>query len=138
MSPEQYIANIPVDALYMYVRSQGRLKGLFRWQQLRRMVTDHELSRIHELSIDKHHWEPAGGYSLLFTPNATQPNPYETLPQGQWFYEIDDRARGPVDFRSLRNWILNDWLSLPARVWSSGMLDWTEIESIPSFFPQPV
>ena len=140
MNAQQYIANVPLEALYLYVRMRGRCRGPFNWQQLCTMVANGELSRLHELSIDNQQWESAEGYSLLFdynesskSPDAVTFNTSRHLPVGQWFYEMDDQARGPVAFQVLRNWILHCWLDLPARVWSVGMNDWTEVESIPSF-----
>lgn len=140
MRSQNYLANIPTDAVYMYVRWRGRAKGPYNWTQMQNMITNGKLSEIHELSLDNNNWKPASIYPLLFDPDppSTGQNKNTGLlgdSRGQWYFEMDDRAFGPVDFDRLYKWIDNDWLDLPARVWTEGLEDWVEVVSIPSFFP---
>ena len=141
MSSEYYLANVPTDAVYMYVRKRGRSKGPYNWNQMRRLIANGELDEMHELSLDNSQWTPAHRYPILFNPQLSAPDSSEDVvalegaTYGQWFFELDDRVAGPIDFHRLFYWITKDWLDLPARVWTQGHEDWVEVTSLPSFFP---
>ena len=125
----------------MYLRQRGRAKGPYNWTQMQKMITSGKLNQMHELSLDSTHWKPASKYPVLFNPNTTSTAgddnvvELETSTYGQWYFEMDDRAFGPVPFHRLFYWASNNWLDLPARVWTDDLEDWVEVVSIPSFFP---
>lgn len=141
MSSGHYLANIPTESVYMYVRERGRSKGPYNWTQMQKMIASGKLNQMDELSLDNNDWKPASIYPILFNPKAPSPARNDEILEpenatyGQWYFEMDDRAFGPVPFRWLFRWTTNNWLDLPARVWTDGLEDWVEVVSIPSFFP---
>lgn len=50
----------------MYVRYRGRIAGPYTLEQVIRMVSRGQISRLHELSLDRQQWRPAAEYEQLF------------------------------------------------------------------------
>ena len=132
-----------LDISGLYIRRLGRTSGPYEWPQLQKMIARGTLSRFHEVSADCQQWIPAAEYPGLFDPNADQPDKTPTAPEktatvagpdpeSEWHYECNEQPVGPVTFETLQNLVITGAVPLTARVWTKGMEDWADAETIPA------
>jgi hypothetical protein len=132
--------------------------GPFDLAQLKSLRARGQLARFHEISQDRQNWASAETLADLFAeparvkpsahaeadpPPPRDANTYDlsvgsvdsptTAAAGdddQWFYALDGKPSGPVDFRDLQQLALSGQIGPSVLVWKKGMQGWTPTSSI--------
>lgn len=156
MSSDQLIP--PTETTY-FMRARGKIFGPFSVDQLQTLRRRGQLSRVHEVSIDRDNWRPASSYPELFEdagapvisvpavisetlfqaespPNFQEGNTPPDLNATEWFYSIDGRQYGPVGQEELRRLVKEEEVLGNDLVWNSSMSEWTPSAEIRELQPR--
>ena len=140
-----------------YVRIRGRVQGPYDTDKLRSLVRRGQLSRMHEVSVDKKTWKQAGDFPELFTsPEVAVAAPVsepakttvhqadaelelETPVQDstEWYYAKDQDQHGPISFEQLRTLVQAGTISGENLVWEQRMKVWAPAKTIPGLHAAP-
>ena len=140
-----------------YVRIRGRVQGPYDADKLRSLVRRGQLSRMHEVSVDKKTWKQAADFPDLFTSPevavaATVSEPdRKTAHQAdgeleleqpvqdstEWYYAKDQDQHGPVSFEQLRTLVQAGTVGGEDFVWEQRMKEWAPAKTIPGLHAAP-
>jgi|GEM_PF-3027265 len=148
-------SNSSLETTQYYVRAKGKILGPFGIEALKSLRDRGRLSRVHEISTDRHTWQPAARFEQLFSTTRSarpsraaventaeqsnaalqhEPATATPAPQADWFYSIDGRQQGPVSFAELKRLAHTFQLSGYDLVWKEGMRDWKPAGDIDGLF----
>lgn len=137
-----------------FIRAKGKTTGPFSLERLQIMRNRGQLSRVHEVSIDKQVWQSAANLDALAAASA--PNDHgtadghesgfqeETAPpwngvgpsppagsKATWYYHAGGTTHGPVSFVDLRTLVSNRQVTAEDLVWKDGYSDWLPVPDVP-------
>ncbi|PQO28215.1 GYF domain-containing protein [Blastopirellula marina] len=135
-----------------YIRARGKIMGPFSLERLQTMRSRGQLSRIHEISVDKQNWQTAA--SFMFSAPADEgynlsadeeQDPLEKASQASsdskppepignkaaWYYHVAGEMNGPVSIMDLRSLVSSRQLTSGELVWREGFADWIPISDVP-------
>lgn len=136
----------PDPAHAYFIRLRGKVFGPFTTERLRSMQSRGQFGRLHELSVDRVNWEPAGGFLDQLSRPAPAAEPVETLALTQpaatvgparpaagvnWYYSVGSEEHGPVSLLDLRSLRISGRLHGSDLVWRDGMGDWQAVSVTP-------
>lgn len=131
----------------LYIRLRGRVQGPFDPDRLRELVRQGQLSRIHQVSVDKVDWVAASEYPELFPSSSESKNwPKKSGrvkkskggdPGGEWFYSDNGEQRGPVGLDRLTQMLASGELGADTHVWTESLSDWTRASDVAQLGASP-
>jgi S1-C subfamily serine protease len=141
-----------------YVRVRGKILGPFDLEELAQQRERGQVSRFHELSLDRVKWVPASSVQELFpaadaparshredTDNITAGPPRaapaakapsvspEPIANASVWYFLDARKKqqGPYTPAQIHGFLEQEVLGRRSLVWNPAMTDWLPLESVP-------
>ena len=135
-----------------FVRARGKVMGPFSLERLQTMRSRGQLSRIHEVSIDKQNWQTAANFmssaiapadnsasnnhELELQENAPQSSSDSRPPdpsgnKAAWYYHVAGEMNGPISIMDLRSLVSSHQLTADELVWKEGFADWLPISEVP-------
>lgn len=122
-----------MDQNQYYIRLRGKTRGPYSTDQLGRLVSRGQFSRMYQVSTDKVKWVSASELHAVFAP--AQPVPTSLQPQPlsfaeQWYYASGDQRLGPVSRDELLISLSGGHLPGSALVWREGQSDWLPAEIV--------
>ncbi len=136
------------NATRYYFRIRGRVQGPFDLARAQALMRRGRLSRSHEVSLDKVHWQRAEEFPELFVAQveekvravALEESPAEasaaaadsSTTEQLWYYSLGGQEQGPVPMSRLVQMIQLGQLEPDSLVWTEGMEQWTPWQSVPA------
>jgi len=112
-----------------FVRIRGRAFGPYEASQLLEMKSQGRVTRVTEISEDRHNWQAAETYDWLF-PKPAPPSPDPPRPgppqsdgnePADWFYSINGtEGYGPVTASTIKQMLQSGQLNNNSYVWQQG------------------
>jgi hypothetical protein len=122
-----------MDQNQYYVRLRGKTRGPYSIEQLRRLVSRGQFSRMYQVSTDKLTWSSAAELRDVFAiaqPVPTGPSSQAFSLAEQWYYASGDQRLGPVSRDELLKLLSGGHLPGSALVWREGLPDWLPAEIV--------
>lgn len=122
-----------MDQNQYYVRLRGKIRGPYSIEQLRRLVSRGQFSRMYQISTDKLAWVSASELHDVFAtvqPTPTGPKAQPISFTEQWYYASGDQRLGPVSRDELLMSLSGGHLSGSTLVWREGLSDWLPAEIV--------
>ena len=123
-------------SLRYFIRLRGQVKGPYSVEQLSRMASRGQFSRLYQVSTNQTDWVAAGDLTEVFgvkgSAAAPEPEPAPAAGAKEWFYNTGDSKIGPVDEAFIKNLIVGGHVKGDTLLWKTGMPNWLEARQ---FFP---
>lgn len=115
-----------------YLRFRGRVSGPFPFSRIKEMAAGGLVSPIHEISIDRNKWNPAGEIDDLFPTKSPDVEllkiSSEDTTRERWYYiDANSQRIGPLERAELISQFDSGTIGFETVVWRSGMESWLSL-----------
>ncbi|MDB5345067.1 MAG: serine endoprotease [Schlesneria sp.] len=122
-----------MDQNRYYVLLRGKTRGPYSIEQLRRLVSRGQFSRMYQISTDKLTWASASELHDVFATVQPVPSGPKSQPfsfDEQWYYASGDQRLGPLARDELLMSFSGGHLPGSTLVWREGLSDWLPAEIV--------
>lgn len=136
-----------------FIRLRGREDGPFSLDELRQLRALGRFSKIHEISVDRRHWERGATLTEIFASVRTRdtaepsdevtpsrPNRSESEDvvlvvddHEEWHYSVDGQTYGPYPQDTMNGLFRSKRLPASTLVWTARINSWLPADHLPDF-----